>query len=106
MSFNINETLAQMAAAVKGTVTEDWPQVKQVTNQFLTNRKERLSLLSDLTISGDITKDQFLSRLEDEKLCLQAELHAVAVVGLALAQKAANAAIDVLENAVMKALHV
>ena len=100
VKFDINETLAQMLGAVKDTVKDNWSQVVTPASQFLQNRKDRLALLSDLLISGDLTKKKFLSRLEDEKLVLQAELHAVAVLTKATAQRAANAAIDALKGAV------
>lgn len=104
MNFDINEVLAEMLTAIKGSVGEDWPQVKSTANQFLQNKKERLSLLAELRISGDISQEKFLSRLEDEKLIAEAELHAIAVLSKAIAQKAANAAIEVLETAVKVAV--
>lgn len=45
-----------------------------------------------------------MSRLEDEKLIVETELHAIAVITKAIAQKAANAAMDVLEKAVKVAV--
>ncbi|WP_372771939.1 hypothetical protein [Mangrovibacterium sp.] len=67
-------------------------------------RKERLELLAKLRITGEITHDRFLSRLEDEKLVMEAELHALTVVSKAIAQRAANAAIDTLCAAVNTAI--
>ena len=100
MEFDINEVLAGMASAVKDAVEENWNVAKSAVNQFLQNRKERLELLADLRISGDISQKRFESRLEDEKLIAEAEFHAIAVITKATAQKAANAAIKVLEDAV------
>ena len=104
MKFDINETLAGMASAIKGTVDENWDEVKSVSNQFLQRRKDRLELLAELRIEGEISQDKFESRLKDEKLIVEAELHAIAVITKAVAQKAANAAIEVLENAVKTAI--
>ena len=104
MKFDINETLAGMASAIKGTVDENWDEVKSVSNQFLQRRKDRLELLAELRIEGEISQDKFESRLNDEKLIVEAELHAIAVITKAVAQKAANAAIEVLENAVKTAI--
>ena len=95
-----------MTAAVKKTAEKDWKSIKQVSEQFLQNRKERLALLAELRISGDLTQKRFLSRLEDEKLVLEAELNALAVLSKATAQQAANAAITVLEGAVSKAMGI
>jgi len=104
MKFDINEVIAQMSGAVKDTVSENWSDAKSATSQFLTNRKERLALIAELRLTGDLTQEKFESRLNDEKLILEAELHAVAVITKAIAQKAANAAIDVLTKAVSTAL--
>jgi hypothetical protein len=104
--FDINETAAQMADAIKGIVTDNWPEAKSVLSQFFERRKERLALLAELRIANDITEAQFESRLVDEKDVLEAELHAVAVITKAIAQKAANKALDILETAVKSAIKI
>lgn len=104
INFDIKDILAQMAGVVKDTAAKNWKQVKEVTNQFLQNRKERLQLLAELRIAGDLEDDKFVSRLEDEKLVFEAELNALAVITKALAQRAANAAIDIFEKAVRNAI--
>jgi len=104
MAFDINETVAQMLAAVKTMVKDNWSIVKETANTFLQARKNRLELLASLRLSNEISQRFFLKRLEDEKKILESELHAVAIVTKAIAQKAANAALDILEKAVSKAL--
>lgn len=104
MNFDINTVLADMGSAVKDTVEDNWDEAKSVTIQFLQNRKERIALLAQLRISGELSKEKFKSRLEDEKLLLEAELNALQVISKAIAQNATNAAIDVLEKAVFKAI--
>jgi hypothetical protein len=106
MKFDINEVIAEMVAAVKGVVGENWSEVLSVANQFLQNKKERFELLASLRIAGEISQKRFESRLNDEKLVAEAEFHAVAVISKAIAQKAANAAIEVLENAVKTAINL
>jgi hypothetical protein len=106
MKFDINEVIAEMSVAVKDVIGENWNEVLAVTNQFLQNRKERLELLAELRISGDISKKRFESRLKDETLIAEAEFHAIAVISKAIAQKAANAAMEVLENAVKTAINI
>ena len=104
MAFDINETVAQMLAAVKTTVKDNWSIVKETANTFLQARKDRLELLASLRLSNEISQRFFLKRIEDEKKILESELHAVAIVTKAIGQKAANAALDILEKAVSKAL--
>lgn len=104
MSFDIHTVIADMGSAVKNTVEDHWDEARSVTIQFLQNRKERMALLAQLRISGELSKEKFNSRLEDEKLILEAELNALAVISKAIAQNAANAAIGVLEKAVKAAI--
>jgi hypothetical protein len=105
MNFDINEVLADMLSAIKGTVDDNWSEVKATANQFLQRKKERLELLAELRINNELSQEKFESRLADEKLIVEAELHAIAVVSKAIAQKAANAAIDVLVKAVKVAIN-
>ena len=104
MDFDINEVLANMLSAIKGTVEDNWDVVKSTAVQFLDRRKDRLELLAELRITGELSQEKFESRLADEKLIFEAELHAVAIISKAIAQKAINAAIDVLEGAVKTAI--
>lgn len=104
MDFDINEVLADMLLAIKGTVTDNWDEVKSTANQIFERKKERLQLLAELRLNGDLSQEKFESRLQDEKLIVEAELHAVAVISKAIAQKAANKALDVLNKAVKTAI--
>lgn len=100
MAFDINEVVAEMVGAVKKTVKDDWQLVKETAGTFLQTRKDRLELLASLRLNNEISQKFFLKRLEDEKKILESELHAVSIITKAMAQRAANAAIDVLSKAV------
>lgn len=104
MDFDFNEVLADMLSAVKGEVGEHWEEVKSVANSFFERRKVRLELLADMRIQGDINQAKFEKRLEHEQLLAEAEFHAIAVITKAIAQRAANAALDVLKKAVKAAM--
>jgi hypothetical protein len=106
MKLDINKIISDMLAGVKGTVADNWDEVKAVTEQFMKNRKDSLLLIAELRISGDLTEEKFKSRLEDEKLVLEAQLNALAVITKAIAQRAANTAIDILEQAVKAAIAI
>lgn len=104
MSFNINEVSSGMLSAIKGAVAEDWPQVKATAERFLQNKQDRLALLAELRIKGELSQAKFESRLQDEKLILEAELNALAVLSKAIAQNASNAALEILGKAVTAAI--
>ena len=106
MAFDINETVADMLGSIKTTVKDNWNMVKDTANAFLQSKKDRLELLASLRIQNEISKEFFLKRMEDEKKILESELHAVAVITKAIAQRAANAAIDVLDKAISKAIRL
>jgi hypothetical protein len=104
--FDINEAMAQMVGAVKQIVKDDWKNISGELTDILQRRKERLALLAELFIKGELTEKRFLSRLEDEKLIFEAEIHAIAVMKKAVAQKAANAAIKVVSDMAKAALRI
>ena len=93
-----------MLSAMKGKIDGDWDSVKFNANQFLERNKQQFKLLADLRISGDIPEITFQARLTDEKIFIEAELNALAVVSKTIAQNAANAAINALKIAVSLAL--
>lgn len=105
MKFSLEQTLKDMLDAMQGELRKDWPKVRAVMEQFLERRKQRLKLLVDSHLKGEITQAQFEDRLNTvEKMHLEAEIHALKVVSKAMAQKAANAAIEVLEKVVRLAV--
>lgn len=106
MKIEINEILANMLNAMKISAKDDWSIVKKSANTFIQSKKDRLELLAILRISGEISEDFFVKRLEDEKEILASELHSIAIVNKILAQNAANAAFKVLEDVVNTALNI
>lgn len=106
MKFDINEVLADMLASIKENITDNWDIIKETLNDFFQRRKERLSLLTEFRLEGSISEEDFNSRLEDEKIILETELHTIAIIKKSIAQKSANDAIKVLENAVKVALGI
>lgn len=102
MNFNIEQTLKEMLTVMSGVAKEHWKDVEAVSVNFFNRKKDRLEMLAKMRISGEITQARFESRLEDEKLILEAELNAIAVMSKAITQKAVNGAIDVLQKTVEK----
>ena len=104
MSFDIDAVLGDMLVAVENSIDSDWDNVKGYAKQVLENEKETLAELAAQRISGDLTEEELKSELDDEKDTVEAELKAVQVMNKVMAQKAANAAIDVLFNAIKAAI--
>ena len=104
MDFDFNKVSADMLSVIKGTVEDNWDQVEIAANQFFQRRNERLKFIAELRIKNELSQEKFESRLEDEKLLLEAEFNAITVISKAIVQKAANAAIDVFSKAVKVAI--
>ena len=106
MQFDVNETLAGMMGAMQKQFSKDWPLIKSAAHQFLQARILRLALLAELRLTGQLSPAFFAQRMNDEQLLLQSELHAITIVTLAAAQRAARAALQVFTRAVDKALPI
>ena len=106
MKFDIDEILAQMLVAIKDEVKDNWGLIKGNANNYLQNRKGRLELLTSLRLANEIKEEFFQKRLKDERKILESELHSIAIVSKSIAQKAANAAIEVLQDAVGKLIKI
>ena len=104
IDFNIQSTIDEMLAATKQTAGESGKAAKSVAANFLKNKRERLELLADLRLTGDISEEKFLSRLQDEKLILEAELNALSVFSKATAQNVAQSAMNIFQSAVVNAI--
>lgn len=104
MNLDINEILADMLSAMKGSIKDDWSVVKKSANNFIQSKKDRLELLTNMRLIGAIDNDFFEKRLADEKEILISELHSIAIVNKVMAQNAANAAFKILENVITAAL--
>src|SRR4051812_2846037 len=106
MNFDINSTLTQMLQAIKDVVKNDWNKISESATDFFEDRKERLHTLATQRLNGEIDDNFLQRRLDDEKDILRAELDAEKILAKAMAQNAANAAIDVLSKAIAAAVHI
>ncbi|PKB15423.1 hypothetical protein [Flavobacterium sp. 5] len=106
MNLDINEILADMLNAMKTSIKDDWVVVKKSANNFIQSKKDRLELLANMRLNGEISESFFDKRLTDEKEILTSELHSIAIVNKVMAQNAANAAINVLNDVITKALTI
>jgi hypothetical protein len=106
MSFDLNEVIKDMIDAVKATVQAKWKNVKDPATSYIESRKDRLEFLASARLNNEIDEDFFQKRLKDEKKILESELLSLKIVSTAIAQKAANAALEVLSKAIRTALNI
>jgi hypothetical protein len=104
MSFDIDKVLQDMLGAVKDSVETDWEDIQGYARQVLDNEKDALADIAQMRLAGDLSDEEMESELADEKLTLESEFAAINEMGRASAQRAANAAVGVLMDAVAAAL--
>lgn len=104
MAFDIDKTTNEMLSAMRGVVKNEWKDISGFAEQILSQEKDTLRELSEYFLHGKLSKEEYESELEDEKDVLRVQFNSLTTMNKALAQKAANAAIDALVKAVVKAL--
>ncbi len=104
MNLDINEVVGDMAEAIKGSLTGDWPDAKRTVKKFLERRQERLKLIAELLFDGTLDQETVKPYLENEKELLKMELLGISIISKAMAQNAANKALEVLGEALKAAL--
>lgn len=104
MSFDINQTAQDMLKAASAILSDDWPAIESCVKKALQEQKDALADIANARIKNEINDEDVQSQLDDEKLALQAAMLACQVQAKVAVQKAANAAIDVLGQAIKAAL--
>jgi hypothetical protein len=106
MSFDIDATIKDMGSAAVAVLAGEGPKLKACISKALEDEKEALKAIADARIAGEITAAEMKDQIADEGEALKAALLVCKVKGKVAAQKAANAALKVLEKAVRAALKV
>lgn len=104
MAFNIGEVLGGMADAIGKVLGTEWPKVRTCAKAALKDERDALEEIAKARINGEIDDAEMKSQLDDEKEALKAALLVCEVKAKVAAQKAANAAIKVLTDAIKAAL--
>lgn len=102
MSIDIDVIIKAMVnAAVKAIDAS--PEIKESITQVFDNNKASIAELVDARKSDEINQEDFDAELAREKSVLQAELIGMEIPVKASIQRALNAAIEALTNAVSQA---
>lgn len=105
MNFDFEATFKQMIDAAQGAINENMDGAKTVGEQFLNTRKDAVKRYAEQRLANEIDDDDLKELLADELKILHMEKNAGIAIGKATAQKAINAALQVLETAVRAALN-
>lgn len=104
MAFDADKTVKDMAAAASGVFAGEWPAVKDCVEAALQDQKDAFADIAKARIKKEIDDDEMKSHLEDEKKAFESALLVCQIKAKAAIQRAANAAIDVLKQAIRAAL--
>ena len=104
MAFEVKTTLNDMLAAMEKVLAGEWPKIRSCMTKALEDEAEALKDIAEARLKGEIDEDEMKSELDDEKLALKAALLACQVQAKVAAEQAANAAIQVLADAIKAAL--
>jgi hypothetical protein len=101
LEFDFEGTVKTILKTTLDAAGKAGKEAQGVAQTFFEKRKQRLKLLAELKIDGELSEKRFIGRMADEKLILEAELNAISVLSKAKAQKLANGAIDILQKSVL-----
>ncbi len=103
-NINVEELAKQMLAAAKGVFDEKWPEVKNFAES---ESKKFVSNMAEIALwkaSNEITEDEAKSLVNLHKRSMKMVFTALEGISLAMAEKAINAAIDVIRIAINTAI--
>lgn len=102
--INIEELSKQMLEAAKGVFDEKWPEVKKFAES---ESKKFVSNMAEIALwkaNNEITEDEAKSLTNLHKRSMKMVFTALEGISLAMAEKAINAAIDVIRTAANTAI--
>jgi ribosome-binding ATPase YchF (GTP1/OBG family) len=104
MAFDIEVVLGEMLSAFSKVMSAEWPKIQECAKAAFQEEREALEAIAIARVNSEINDQEMKSQLGDEKLVLEASLLACKVKSKAATQKAINAAMKVLSDAIKAAL--
>ena len=106
MAFDIEEILDGMLGAAAGVLSSEWPKVQACVKRVFEEERSALETIAKARLDGEIDDVELKSQLADEQEVLKAALLVCKLKGKLAAQKAVNAALTVLSEAIKSALKI
>jgi|SRR6516164_4030010 hypothetical protein len=101
-SIDANELLADMLKAVKKSLENKWPQVRDLATSEFRKFAQNIEDIKKMKSKGTITLEQAKLQLEIQKNSIKTVLLTEEGLGLLAVEAAINAAIDVIKESVNK----
>jgi len=104
VGFELDKVFGDMLAAAEGVFRKEWPKVKDAMEQVLADEREALENVSKAYITGALTDEELQDQLDGERDAFEAGVAMCKVKSKVTIQKALNAALKVLEEAIKAAV--
>lgn len=104
MNLDLNELANGLAGVLRKSINKDLPEIKEYAQRIVLSERQVLERLAQLFAAGEITEDELRSELQDEEATVKNQLLAIKEMSEAAAQRATNAALKFLGDALLKAI--
>lgn len=104
MALSASQLSKDILAALKGTFSKKWPEIKDYGEAEAKKLAQTLVMIEALKVSGKINKEQAALHLEIQKNATRTVLLTIEGLGLLAVEAAINAALNVVKDAVNTAI--
>lgn len=104
--LDYKQILADSIAFTRQEVGAEWTVVQPFADHQFTQFAEDALFLAKLKLTGVIEEDELKSRLVLQKLALQNVLLAIRGIGIITAQNIVNGVLNIVNNAINKAIKI
>lgn len=104
MNLNIPALVKDMLNAAKPVLNDYWKEVKPYVEKESKSFAQNLAMIAKLKLQGKISREEALLHIQIQRNSFRAVLTAVEGLGILMVEKALNAAISAIRNAVNTAI--
>lgn len=104
MAIDIESIANQMIEAAKGVLGDKWGEARQFAESEAKKFAQNMADIAAWKLSGDITEEQAKVLIRLHQRSMKMVLTALEGISLAMAERAINAAIDVIRGTINRAL--
>lgn len=104
MALSASQLGKDILAALKGTLTEKWPEIKEYGEAESKKLAQAIVMIEALKVSGKINEEQAALHLEIQKNASRTVLLTIEGLGVFAVEAAINAAFNAVKDAVNTAL--
>lgn len=106
MSMDWKDVWSDAVSAAATVVKAKAPAARKFVKEIAQARKRRIQLLLLAMADGALDQQTIDDELKDERAILESEFLAIQVMTKTAAQAAANALLDIIENALLKGIDI